>query len=266
MVFFFAASARQGIAAEVVSFKSEQLWSEPKALMIKGLLSKPDGQGPFPAVVLLPNCGGPNSFEFAEFWPAYLNKLGYVTLNVDHFTPRKGTKCSKHFTLTYKTIAQDAYGALTYLNGLSYVDTNRIAVLGSSRGALAINWFGGFAKSTSTGLTFKASVSLYPPHCKQVSAGPAMIPSIIILGDKEKGMASCKALSQEPRLTVHVFPGTYHGFDQPSATRRKNGKLREDYVGNKRLYSKSTTEKAKILVKEYLAAKFSALTPEANPK
>lgn len=264
LIIFLGASVRQGIAAEVVSFRGEQLWPEPKAIMIKGVLSKPDGHGPFPAVILLPNCGGPNKFEFAKFWPAYLNKLGYVTLNVDHFTPRKGTKCSKRFTVTPKTIAQDAYGALTYLDGLSYVDTNRIAVFGSSLGALAINWFGSLGKSTSTGLTFKASVSLYPSHCKRVSASPAIIPSIIIVGDKEKGVASCKALSQESGLTVHVFPETYHGFDQPSATRLKNAKLREDHVGNKRLYSKSATEKAKILVKEYLATKLSAPTPEAK--
>jgi len=264
LIFSFSVSAAQVIAGEAVSFSGEQLWPKPKAIKVNGALSKPDGQGPFPAVVLLPNCGGPKTFEFAKFWPKYLNELGYVTLNVDHFTPRKGTKCSKKFRVVPKAIAQDAYGALGYLKGLSYVDVNRVAVLGSSLGALAINWFGGVGKSTSAGLNFEASVSLYPSHCKKVSAGPAMIPSLIILGDKERGIASCRALSQQPRVTVHVFPKTYHGFDQPSATRKKNGKLRTDHVGNKRLYSKSATKQAQALVKEYLAARLSAPAVEAG--
>lgn len=264
LICFLAASIRQAAAAETISFKGEQLWPKPKAVVVKGTLSKPDGQGPFPAVVLLPNCGGPKTFEFAKFWPKFLNELGYVTLNVDHFTPRKGTKCSKQFKLNPKAIAQDAYGALAYLKGLSYVDTNRVAVLGSSLGALAINWFGSFGKSTSTGLTFVASVSLYPSHCKKVSPGAAMIAPIIILGDKEKGISSCRALSKESGITVHIFPMTYHGFDQPTATRKKNRKLREDQAGNKLLYSKSATVKAKVLVKEYLAAKLSARSAETG--
>lgn len=256
-LFSLAAVPQSGAGSKIVSFQSEKLWPDTATMTIRGVLSKPQGQGPFPAAVLLPNCGGPGTFEFAKFWPKYLNELGYVTLNVDHFAPRKAKKCTKKFKPNPKSIAQDAYGALTYLADLPYVDKNRVGVLGSSLGALAINWFSGLGKSTSGSLKFRAAVSLYPSNCKKVFPSAGMIPTIIILGDKEKGIASCKGHPQHPELTVHVLHKTYHGFDQPTATRRKNGKLKQDLGGNKRLYSKSATQKTQSLVKGFLTAKLS---------
>lgn len=259
-----AAGLQLAEASEATTFQGEKLWQDTAAFAVTGVLSKPNGDGPFPAVVLLPNCGGPKTAEFAKFWPVYLNKLGYVTLNVDHFTPRKNKNCTKRFKPNSKMVAQDAYGALTYLSGLSFVDKNRVAVLGSSLGALAINWFAGLGTSTANGLTFTAAVSLYPAHCKKVVPNGAMIPLLIILGDKEKGAATCRQLSQGPRLKVNMFANTYHGFDQPSATRLKNGRLRKDVAGNERLYSRPATEKAQALVKEFFAANLPARSASAG--
>lgn len=264
IVCIFSASPHPGGASEKVFFHSEKLWPEDAIMTITGTLSKPSGQGSFPAVVLLPNCGGPETFEFAKFWPAYLNKLGYVTLNVDHFSPRNAKKCTKHFKPKNKEIAQDAYGALAYLAGLPFVDKNRVGVLGSSRGAAGINWFSGFGKATSEGLKFKGAVSLYGPHCTEVKLTEAMTPLLIILGDKERGVGSCRALPANERLSLYILPGVYHGFDQPSAIQRKNGGLKQDLFGNKRLYSKAATEKAQALVSEFFAIKLASISTSAT--
>ena len=248
-----------------VSFQSEGLWEDTDTLIIPGELSKPKGKGPFPAIVLLPNCGGPKTHEFSKLWPKFLNDLGYVTLNVDHFTPRNRSTCTKSFRPTLKYITQDAYGALDYLAGLPEVDRTRIGVLGSSRGAMAINWFAGQRKSTSQGLNFRAAISLYPSNCEKVLVKAHMISTNIILGDMEKGVASCKRLSPGQRLVVNVLPGVYHGFDQPTATKKLNGELREDISGNKLLYSKTATETAQSLVTKFLSVNLAVKTDGVAP-
>lgn len=244
--------------AEVVSFQSTKMWRNTETLKIRGTLSTPKGQGPFPAVVLTPNCGGPAKFEFAKFWPKYLNELGYITLNVDHFGPRKQKRCTKKFKPSWPIVMQDAYGAYAYLARRPDVDKNRVAVLGSSLGAAAINWYTAKGKPSPEGLKFSAAVSLYPSSCKKVSPKNKTIPTIIILGDKERGIASCKRLQPHPKISLHIFPGIHHAFDQPTAKRRKNGRLRKDITGNKKLYSKSATRKAMALVKEFLTVHLAA--------
>jgi dienelactone hydrolase len=245
------------MASEKVVFPNENFWPDAKSLKIPGVLTKPKGKGPFPAVVLLPNCGGPTKWEFTTYWPKYLNKLGYVTLNVDNFTPRKHKKCSKKFIPKRKDVTQDAYGALTYLAGLPFIDKHRIGVLGLSKGASVINWFSGRGNKTPAGLDFAASVNIYGPTCKSNKVGDGMVPLMIIMGDKEKGAEICRALPAHKNLTVHIFPGVYHAFDQPSAKRTKKGKLKKDVVGNIKLYNPAAARKAQELVKAYFAEKLS---------
>lgn len=254
-LFSIAIGSQSRVESGSVSFLSEGLWKDTDTLIIPGELSKPKGKGPFPAIVLLPNCGGPKTYEFSKLWPKFLNDFGYVTLKVDHFTPRKGNKCTKSFRPTLKNITQDAYGALNYLAGLPEVDTTRIGVLGSSRGAMAINWFARQGKLTYHGLNFRAAVSLYPTNCERVLVNADMISTNIILGDMEKGVGSCKRLPRGQRLMVSVLPGVYHGFDQPTATKNSDGSFRQDISGNKLLYSKSATKTAQDLVAQFLSTK-----------
>lgn len=257
-----AAAQAESVA---VTFNSEASVSGGAALRITGTLSRPKGDGPFPAVVLLPNCGGPATYEFAVFWPRYLNELGYVTLNVDPFTPRKAKKCTQSYMPDVADLAGDAYGALGYLAGLSYVDRERIGVLGSSLGAHAINAFAGSRRAASHGLTFKSAVSLYPVHCRALTVRAGMIPTLIVQGDRERGARSCKARIGLRHLAIIILPNTHHGFDQPSATPRKDGRLRRDVKGNKRLYNRQATQRAQVLVKKFLAARMPQPTGQSDP-
>ncbi|MGI9422816.1 MAG: dienelactone hydrolase family protein [Hyphomicrobiaceae bacterium] len=252
-------------ASQTVTFPSEQLDGRTKTLTIRGRLSKPKGNGPFPAVVLLPNCGGPATYEFAQFWPAYLNQLGYVTLNVDPFAPRKARRCSKKFRPSMESVAQDAFGALSYLATLPGVDARKVAVIGSSLGAHVIIAFAGKGHTTKTGLTFKAAVSLYPVSCRRLVVSAAMIPTLVIQGDRERGVRSCRRYAARAVLRAKILENTYHGFDQPSATRRRNGRLRTDIGGNKRLYSRSATRTAQALVKDFLTLRLTASEETPRP-
>src|SRR5262245_4069980 len=53
-------------------------------------LSKPAGDGPFPAVVILHDCSGlgPRSSGAPWRWSSELTQRGYVTMWPDSFTPR----------------------------------------------------------------------------------------------------------------------------------------------------------------------------------
>ena len=53
---------------------------------IEGKLYKPDGAGPFPALVLLHGCQG--VVRQTETWAHWLRARGYVALAVDSFGPR----------------------------------------------------------------------------------------------------------------------------------------------------------------------------------
>ncbi|MCV0424706.1 MAG: hypothetical protein K5905_04490 [Roseibium sp.] len=51
-----------------------------------GHLSKPEGNGPHPALILLHGCGGIHQSHFD--WAAHFNQQGFATLVVDSFRPR----------------------------------------------------------------------------------------------------------------------------------------------------------------------------------
>ncbi len=72
-------------AADRVKFTSATDWGDPAKLT--GLLSKPRGAGPFPAVVLLHQCMGIGDVV-GPLWEKRLLAWGYVVLRVDSFAPR----------------------------------------------------------------------------------------------------------------------------------------------------------------------------------
>ena len=103
-------------------------------------MSKPAGNGPFPAVVILHDCSGlgPKSSGMAWRWSSELTRLGYVTIWPDSFTQRgrpKGVCTDASLPrVTYAQRAGDSNAALTYLKSLSFVDAKRIGVMGGSHG------------------------------------------------------------------------------------------------------------------------------------
>ena len=105
------------------------------------MLSKPEGPGPFPAVVILHTCGGVRSHT-SRFWPDVLRQHGYVALTVDSFGSRGLTPCPNRLIrpgVDYVTeLAPDAFGALDYLASLPGVDKNRIAEIGFSLGGYVL--------------------------------------------------------------------------------------------------------------------------------
>jgi dienelactone hydrolase len=187
-----------------------------------GYLARPNGNGPFPAVVLLHGSGGFHSSMIS--WADRLSRWGYVALAVDSFGPRGlegvGNVANEQ--------AGDAYAALHYLAGLPLVRAHAVALMGFSMG-------GG---STLTDLEedspiarlypdkFRAGIAFYP-LCAGGS-GFMTVPTLVLIGDLDDwtpvtdciDMAAGKSvigLSRRPgdrsNVKLIVYPGARHGFD-----------------------------------------------------
>jgi dienelactone hydrolase len=188
------------------------------ATTIEGYLSKPDGSGPFAAVVYLHGCSG--LFESTRKQVAELiTGWGYVSLAVDSFATR-GIREACDQPMPDRQA--DALGALLYLSKLAFVDPKRIAVLGSSQGGIAAlqlastHPVGLFAIPDE--LKFRDVVAYYP-LCR-VATDQLTIPTMILIGELDDWSPAkdCERLMERrggegAPVKLVIYPGAYHAFN-----------------------------------------------------
>ncbi len=193
--------------------------TEP-SVSLTGYLEKPAGDKPRAAIVLLHTCSGLSKHE--EMWSERLASWGYVVLSVDSFTPRGlDYICDGrvgHYVGPWAR-ALDAYGAKQYLSTRSFVDSERIAVIGMSHGGTTVLEV--IKQPISAGLAmkpFQAAIAFYPQCGKPESSN---IPTLILTGDKDSWAPAelCAQYVDELRskneIELKVFAGAYHAFDHP---------------------------------------------------
>lgn len=189
---------------------------------ITGYLARPDGAGPFPAVVGLHGCAGMHEATRQRLADQLVPR-GYVLLLVDSYATRRGTEdaCISTGFSTYIRRRPDAYGALAFLARQNFVDPQRIGVIGFSAGARVAL---AMAETNSSerfivedNLRFRAAAAFYPP-CKAAEGRPG-IPTLIFIGalddwtpatecsDKVAGWGN-----EGPPVELVIYPGAYHGF------------------------------------------------------
>lgn len=200
--------------------KGIELKPEP-GILLAGRLSRPQGAGPFPAVVLMHSCFGIRPHQ--DRWASDIADWGYVALQVDSFGPRGIVEtCTDLNAAFYAGVGTsnvlDAYGALSYLRGLPFADGDRVAIMG---------W--GFSPIMSAVVRdgqqryfeekFRAAVALYP-DCDNMTSGDFYLPLTIHIGDLddwnlaavcERTAAASKGLANP--VNLHIHPGVRHGFD-----------------------------------------------------
>jgi dienelactone hydrolase len=188
---------------------------------IEGYLSRPDGAGPFPAVVYLHGCNGLSEntrHRMADF----ITGWGYVSLAVDSFSTRGIKQACDQYMPPRQA---DALGALLYVSNLTFVDPKRIVVVGSSQGGIVALRL---ASTTDVrifdvpdDLKFKAAVAYYP-RCS-VATQQLAIPTIVMIGELDDWTPAkdCEQWMQRRAdkgapVELTVYPGAYHAFDNPS--------------------------------------------------
>ena len=122
--------AAQAYAGKFVEFESGGVQSNQ--VRIIGYLARPEGSGPFPAVVVLHGCGGFHQDMLA--WADRLRGWGYVAVAVDSFGPRG----IEQACVGFGDQPADAFRALAYLKTLAYVRADQVAILGFSMGGISV--------------------------------------------------------------------------------------------------------------------------------
>jgi dienelactone hydrolase len=228
----------------------------PTTNAIEGYLSKPDGEGPFPAVVYLHGCGGLGKAAHTRF-SDLLTGWGYVSLAVDSFATR-GIEEACNRPMPDRQA--DAWGALLYLSKLPFVDRERIAVVGSSQGGfvalILASTHDARLFDIPDQLSFKAAVAFYP-LCSVASEQLAM-PTIIMIGELDdwSPAKSCERWMERRHglgapVKLVVYPGAYHDFDVPGAG---DGMRR---FGHWLKYDSEAARKSATEMHDFLAAQLS---------
>ena len=230
-----------------VSIRSTAAGGQPIA--ISGRLTRPDGAGPFPAIVLMHGCSGLR--QWGDIWGERLARWGYVVLRPDSFRPRGIRDCAKG-PATVDIRALDAEAARLYLRGRRDVEQERIALMGMSHGGTAaLLAVGGTARDVRDNKprTFGAVIALYP-RCFQVRSEAILAPILILIGDDDHlaPAATCSSLATKGAnghpLDIVVYPRATHAFDW------KN--IDMIYFGRRIRYNREAAADAVARVKAFL--------------
>lgn len=242
------------------------------AVTLNAEVTRPEGAGPFPAVVLMHGCGGwqPAVRHALRQHAAFLNAHGYVVLSLDSFGPRGnsgGTVCSSFKRLrearSYRTY--DAFDALRWLQGQNYVDPDRVFLVGQSNGgSVALNAAakGATDKYNDGGPGFRGVVAYYP-WCGTLGTTRFTLesPLLIFGGGRDDWVppTECRDFrAKGAALDVTVYPTAAHSFDLLSPEHRYMGKL----VG----YNRAATEDSRARMLAFFEGSLAERRQTAAPE
>jgi poly(3-hydroxybutyrate) depolymerase len=134
-----AAQALGSLQERLVRERGEALKDIPGE-RLQAFLTKPDGNGPFAAVVALHGCDGLRE-AVVQSASNRLVSWGYTALLVDSYTTRSiDQACTpEKYAAEESDILKrtfDAYGALLFLARQPFVNPRRVAVVGVSQGGM----------------------------------------------------------------------------------------------------------------------------------
>ena len=251
VAFFLSLAANAAIAQTTATAQTTVNFpSLDGATDLIGHLTRPEGDAPRPAVVLMHGCSGLNDKKgrilgLYRAWARALAVQGYVTLTVDSATPRGlGQTCSRgpDSRRMWRDRPKDAYGALQYLQAQPFVKPDHIALMGWSQGGgvtlLTIN-DKSIGRPEGLAQDFRAAVSFYPGACNekyqskpftQVEPGgwTTKMPLLLLMGEAdtwtqfgpcEVFLAAAKARGNP--IEIKSYPGAVHAFDSPDLERRE---------------------------------------------
>src|SRR6201991_2382088 len=144
----FLAAASAAVAAPLAAPQQVEIPSSSGTLHAQ--LFKPDGSGPFPAVIALHGCGGLNG-QSDQIQPRYLDwaeqllKAGNAVLLPDSYGSRElGPQCrvkdkEQHVSARRERVS-DIMASRQWLEQQPWAAHNRISLLGWANGASALLW------------------------------------------------------------------------------------------------------------------------------
>ncbi|MES2185261.1 MAG: dienelactone hydrolase family protein [Pseudomonadota bacterium] len=207
---------------------------------LKAWLFMPEVQPPRGTVIALHGCGGLYATSGRRQGQLnarhqavgdMLREEGYAVLYPDSLTPRGVDQiCTQKYrsrSIGQAQRRQDTLAARAWVAAQPWADARRIALLGWSHGGSAVLAVTDARKAESgTGVTpaaFAAAVAFYPGCAAALKSGyQPSAPLTMMVGELDDWTpaAPCIALGQAVGAEVHVYPGSYHDFDNPVGTVR----------------------------------------------
>jgi dienelactone hydrolase len=205
-------------------------------LLIPAEEFKPEGAGPFPAVVLLHGCHGVS--RSTREWARWFRGLGYVVLVIDSWAPRSivdGCVPVDPDPVPNTARFDDTVGALRYLHAQSYVDRARVGVIGwSNGGVFAIAAVNGpsLQRARARGVEmpepgFRASVGVYPGGCWSLVRERVVRPLLVLIGEADDWTLPSECVQMVTAMSalgadasIVLYPGVVHYFDVEGQPRR----------------------------------------------
>jgi dienelactone hydrolase len=221
---------------------------------IPATLAKPDGPGPFPAVVIMHDCSGlgPTSSGSPGRWAAELVGRGYVVVIPDSFTTRGHVRgvCTNpapsRMDVSPARRVADAYAALAYVRTLREVDGRRVGLMGGSHGGSTT--LASMAAPAAQRPGFAAAVALYPRCAMRMGSWRANLtgvyhptaPLLILIGEKDDWTPAepCRRLTDVARraghpVTIKTYPGAHHSFDSDRPVRYVGARINPAVPGGR---------------------------------
>ena len=216
-------------------------------------IHKPDGPGPFPALVLHHPCSGLAMNQTMLSWAKDAVSRAYVVLLIDSFVQRGvSTVCmGSKGGVNFARGVRDAMQAADHLRKLPFVDRKRIAHVGYSWGAMVGVLASSKAFSTAVGGSsgFAAFVSFYPgcftirpPQGApfEIVRGDIHRPLLVLMGgkDNEAPPSDCvsrlsTAKSAGAPVQWHLYPEATHCWD----CKHLEGQSKIDFRGTRVVYN-----------------------------
>ena len=202
-----------------------QAITEPEqmeAAEIRACVFKPQGPGPWPAVIVVPGSLGvaPSHVFKAEL----LTDAGIAACVIDPFGGRGVTSTvANQAQYSFAASAWDVLATATLLHDREDIDPTRIGAQGHSRGGSAVLSAACMARLVDTGgVSLRAVYAAYP-WCGQQFERPDVGKTVVrsVIGDRDEWCLpqQVQAHMQAMRLagceaSFRLFPGAHHSFDR----------------------------------------------------
>lgn len=195
----------------------------------------PEGEGPFPAVLLLHACFG--NLGHVDRWARTLQSRGFAAVVVNSMSARglqghfDNVAVCSGLVLRPEDRARDITVTVEMLRKIGPVDMNRISVVGFSHGGWTVLEYLGQqdddrAGSVATQVreSLRSIVVVYPYCGGEVAAGlerwPRDVNMLMLLAENDRtvGTSTCEKVahnlsSRGYAVTLHIYPGVEHGYD-----------------------------------------------------
>ncbi|MFK7965223.1 MAG: dienelactone hydrolase family protein [Burkholderiaceae bacterium] len=166
----------------------------------------PEGEGPFPVVMMIPGCGGfsPSGRVSQQKWAA----MGFMSMRIDLIAANEVANCRE---LSTDIAIKNSVDAIRRLSQLPRVKTDAITLLG-------ISWGGAVAMAAAAKRLPVAAIVLLYPACRFTRHLPAQaiaLPTLVIHGEADliAPLKACRTkFSKFERLRLLTFAGAPHGF------------------------------------------------------